>query len=448
MPRGLALRHQQRVLRGAELGPQLGLREQDAQRGVRVIGARRAQSRRARRHAVVAAAPARGAAGARRRRCCGAARRQFGADLGRRCLQAPREFADDLAFQRAFGQQRQQRARTRDGLRAAFGGGQCEPVADVVEQEHRQRLGVRELALEGVGAECAHIAVGVVFGGQEQELDRTLVGQRRQRRFQRARGRAPPGTVAVEGEHDLRAVTEQPLDVFGGARGAQRGDDVLDAVLGQRDDVEVALDDQRLPLALHRGACLEQPVQLLALVEEHGFRRIQVLGLAAAEHAAAESDQLALRVADREGDAVAQPVVAARHGAAGNAGRLQRVAVGVARDDQAALHQRIGVVVRERRGQSLPVVGRVTEAEARGDAPGQAAPLQVVDRAPGFAQAVAVMPVGLFEHVGQALPEAAPRLRLLRGLRIVVVGQAHAELAGEFAHAVAKTQPEVLHQEA
>ena len=58
-------------------------------------------------------------------------------------------------------------------------------------------------------------------------------------------------------------------------------------------------------------ARLEEAVELLAFAKDRRLGRVQVLRLAGVEHAAAEADDLAARVADREHDAVAEPVVAA-----------------------------------------------------------------------------------------------------------------------------------------
>src|SRR5437764_412579 len=66
--------------------------------------------------------------------------------------------------------------------------------------------------------------------------------------------------------------------------------------------IHVALDHDRQPLALDRGARRVDRVQRGALAEERRIRRIQVLRLSVAHRAAAEADHGAARVADGEDD--------------------------------------------------------------------------------------------------------------------------------------------------
>ena len=135
----------------------------------------------------------------------------------------------------------------------------------------------------------------------------------RQAGLERSPGRAPPGRIAVEAENDRIGLAQQLLHVNRRARGAERRDRVREPELGERDDVHVAFDDQHVLALANREPRLEQAVQLTALAEQRGFRRVQVLRLAAAEHAPAEADHLALHIADREHDPLAEPVVAARN---------------------------------------------------------------------------------------------------------------------------------------
>ena len=80
-----------------------------------------------------------------------------------------------------------------------------------------------------------------------------------------AAGGAPPGGVAVEAEDDRVGEADELLHVLGRARGAERRHGVLEAGLGEGDDVHVALDDlAQLPVAeLSQGrllAALGQPL--------------------------------------------------------------------------------------------------------------------------------------------------------------------------------------------
>jgi len=81
-------------------------------------------------------------------------------------------------------------------------------------------------------------------------------------------------------------------------------------VLRQCDDVHVTLDDDHAIGIADRRARLEQAVQLAALREHRRLGRIEVLGLAAVEHAPAEADDAPAHVVDGEHDAIAEAVVA------------------------------------------------------------------------------------------------------------------------------------------
>ena len=95
-----------------------------------------------------------------------------------------------------------------------------------------------------------------------------------------------------------------------GGRSAQRRHGVLDAVLSQRDDVHVTFDDEDFPRGANGRSCLEQPIQLATLGEHRRFRRIEVFGLPVVEDPAAEADDAAAGIVNREDDAMPKTVVA------------------------------------------------------------------------------------------------------------------------------------------
>ncbi|KAG1533638.1 hypothetical protein G6F50_015803 [Rhizopus delemar] len=93
-------------------------------------------------------------------------------------------------------------------------------------------------------------------------------------------------------------------------RGTQRCHRLGDPELEQRDHVHVALDHDQ-PLDLLVGlAYLPQAGQFAALVEQRGLGGVEVLGaVVLLEHAAAEGDDPATAVEDREHHPVAELVV-------------------------------------------------------------------------------------------------------------------------------------------
>jgi hypothetical protein len=80
---------------------------------------------------------------------------------------------------------------------------------------------------------------------------------------------------------------------------------------GQGDDVHVAFGDDGGVGFAQGLAGLRQAEQLAPFFEERRLRRVQVFRLALVDDAAAEGDDLALGVDDRDHQAVAETVVAA-----------------------------------------------------------------------------------------------------------------------------------------
>jgi hypothetical protein len=87
-----------------------------------------------------------------------------------------------------------------------------------------------------------------------------------------------PGRVAVEAEHDVVGEPEQLLRVRVGRRGAERRDRVLDAVLRERDDVHVALDDDDALGVADRVPREPQPVELAPLAEQRRLGELRYFG--------------------------------------------------------------------------------------------------------------------------------------------------------------------------
>ncbi len=183
-----------------------------------------------------------------------------------------------------------------------------------------------------------------------------------------------------------------------------------------------------MPAVADRPAGEEQPVELASLREERRLRRIQVLRLPVAQHAAAEADDLAARIVDREHDPIAKPVVAL---------------AGLAGDDEPGSLQRGVVVAFERRRQGLPRVGRVADAEMRGDRPGEAPLLQVFDRTRRILQLCPIVFRGSQRHCGEIVGLLAP-LGLAGALD---AGHGKSRVARELLDRIGKAFPAVLHQE-
>src|SRR5262249_19639704 len=122
-----------------------------------------------------------------------------------------------------------------------------------------------------------------------------------------------------------------------------------------------------------RAPRLVEAVELAPLLEERRFRRVEVLGLAFAEDASTETDDVSTRVENRKHHAIAEAVIAARGFGVGVLGLVSGID-----DEPRVLHDRRGVIG-EHALEVLPSIGRVAKAVARGDFTREAPALEVVD---------------------------------------------------------------------
>ena len=115
--------------------------------------------------------------------------------------------------------------------------------------------------------------------------------------------------VDVVGERDPAGVAREQRDLARRQRRPEAGHDVVEAGLVGHQRVRVALDDDRLARLADRALGLVDEVQRPALVEQRRRRGVQVFRPVALEQPAAESDGVAVLVADREDDAGPELVV-------------------------------------------------------------------------------------------------------------------------------------------
>ena len=101
-----------------------------------------------------------------------------------------------------------------------------------------------------------------------------------------------------------------PLELRLGERGAVGRDDFGDAGAIERDDVHIAFDDDQPLGGAARGSGAVEIVERAALVEEGVSGRVEIFRLAVAKDPPAEPDDSAARVADRDHQPSAEPVVA------------------------------------------------------------------------------------------------------------------------------------------
>ncbi len=204
--------------------------------------------------------------------------RRFARRVGRRRIdtqrhvRAPIEFGQHQIAERAVGNLREQRPRALGEPRLAVEAGEIHIAAQVAEEEFRQRRGRFQAFLEAGLALVAHERIGVFALGQEQEKRLAAVAHAWQHRLDCLPRRAAARAVAVEAKVDVGTISEKQLGMVARRRRAERGDGLGDAVLEQRDHVHVAFDDDQARNLRVRLAHLPEREQLLAFVEQRGFR--------------------------------------------------------------------------------------------------------------------------------------------------------------------------------
>ena len=175
---------------------------------------------------------------------------------------------------------------------------------------------------------------------------------------------------------------------------------------------------------------MEQTIELAPLFEHRSLGGIQVFGLAIAEHASTEADDVALHIDDREHDAITEHVVAPAF---------------VILLDQPCGSERLVGVIREHLLQSLPRIRRVTDAEFLCDVAGKPSAFQVFNRLRRVLQLVAIKL--------RRLQQRAVKIRTVFGAVLIKLGtrrfrHLHADALRKILHRVDKTHAAVFHQEA
>ncbi|RMN26745.1 hypothetical protein ALQ66_05578 [Pseudomonas savastanoi pv. glycinea] len=196
-------------------------------------------------------------------------------------------------------------------VRLAFQRARVRLFGQLLEKIIGQRLGMLiDARLERVGAFGAHQSVRVFALGKKQKARPTPVLQVRQGGFQCPPRGIAPGLIAVEAEQHVGHDPEQAFQMLLAGRGTQRRHGIAQTLLRQGDDVHVAFNDDDFIEVAIEFAGFEQPVQLLALVENRCFRRVQVLGLVIAQYATAKGDDASARVAYRKHHPVTEAIIA------------------------------------------------------------------------------------------------------------------------------------------
>ncbi len=350
------------------------------------------------------------------------------------------DLGEALAHQRAqvvawnlFDERCGERGQVSLAFQRAWIGFFAQLLEEVVGQWLRVLL---DAGAKGVGALGADQGVRIFAVRQEQEACAAPVLQVRQCCLQCAPGGLAAGGVAVEAEQHAGNDAKQALEVFLAGGGAQGGDGVAQTLLGQGDDVHVALDHHDLVEIAVGLARFVEAVELLALVEYRGLRRVEIFGLVVAQHPAAKGDHPAAAVADGEHHAVAKAVVA--------------LAVLGVLDQQACIDQRLLLqgIAAEMLHQVVPAGRREAQAEVAGDDAGQSAALEVFHR--GLARRVTLQRLTVIVGGGgeQRIERRIDRLTGLMLAPAVLAGDFHAGALCQLLDRLGEVQLVVVHDEA
>ena len=112
------------------------------------------------------------------------------------------------------------------------------------EQVDDRPRGVEERLHRRRAAGADHV-VGILARRHQREAQRAAGAEQRQREVDQPLGGGEAGGVAVEGDDRLGGELPERRELGLGDRGAERRDGVVDAGLGERDHVHVALGDDR-----------------------------------------------------------------------------------------------------------------------------------------------------------------------------------------------------------
>ncbi len=189
---------------------------------------------------------------------------------------------------------------------AIFEGSRFRALQAALDREVQQAgRGLLELQ-ERVSSMFPHEYVRIVSGREGHDPDPEPAIHEE---IQGPQGRPHAGLVRVEQQDDFRDEAPDRPDVIGRQGRAERGDDVGDPGLMQRDRIKVAFDDDQGVLTARRLSRPLQQIERTPLVKEGGIRRVEVLRHSVPENTAAEADHLLAEIADGQHDARAEPIV-------------------------------------------------------------------------------------------------------------------------------------------
>ena len=155
--------------------------------------------------------------------------------------------------------------------------------------------------------------VGVLPVGQKGEAQAPARPDQRERGIDRPIGGLASGPVAIETEDRLFGHLPEEVALIGRQRRAERRHDMGETRRRHRDHIDIALDRDHRALVMRALARIVMVVEHRPLVEERGLGRVEIFGLRrVVQGAAAEGDDPAAAIGDREHHAVAETIIGDR----------------------------------------------------------------------------------------------------------------------------------------
>ncbi len=255
-----------------------------------------------------------------------------------------------------------------------------------------------------------------------------------QRVIQRPPGRLTTGIVPVIAADHFGGSAKQGVDMVAGGGGAQRRHRVVNVVLTECHHIHVALHHQDPARILVCLLHLVETEQLPPLVEDGGFRGVQVLGGAVTQHTTAKADDPAALVPDREHDAIAKTIIAA--GAA------------VAGDQHATGDKQLLVIPAGTKPPPhlVPVARGIPDVEALDHLASQTPAFQILHRLRRVLEIALIKAGDLVHQLEQILADGW--LAIAGPARGLLARHLHAMQARQLLDGIGKFEPVVLHDKA
>ena len=188
--------------------------------------------------------------------------------------------------------------------------GEIKTLPQGAEQVARKRFRLGYPSPKGLRPLLRNEGIRILAIGQKQHPHRYPIIQRIERQLSCFPGGPAPRSVAVETQHHLRREAEELFQMISGGCRTEGRAGFRHPRLGKAHHIHIALH-QEDPLRISQGlATLPEAVELPPLMKHGSFRGIQILRLTVAKHPSPKANGAPPPIANGEGDAVSEAIVA------------------------------------------------------------------------------------------------------------------------------------------